>query len=80
MSIGWPQILLIVLLVILLFGRGRISTLMGDIANGIKSFRTGLREDIDDTGTADQDLGVLPIIEQEDKASPKPAKKPNKKK
>ena len=78
MSIGWPQILLIVLLVILLFGRGRISTLMGDVANGIKSFRSGLREDIDDNAQ-DSTLDTPPIIEQVDKPAPKSTKKTSKK-
>ena len=47
MGISWVQILVVVVLVILLFGRGRISSLMGDIASGITSFRKGLREDVD---------------------------------
>ena len=47
MGISWVQILVVVVLVILLFGRGRISSLMGDIALGITSFRNGLREDVD---------------------------------
>ena len=47
MGISWVQILVVVVLVILLFGRGRISSLMGDIASGITSFRNGLREDVD---------------------------------
>jgi sec-independent protein translocase protein TatA len=47
MGISWIQILVVVVLVILLFGRGRISSLMGDIASGITSFRRGLREDVD---------------------------------
>ena len=42
---GWLQILLVVLLVVLLFGRGKISDLMGDVAKGIRSFRTGLAGD-----------------------------------
>lgn len=42
---GWLQILLVVLLIVLLFGRGKISELMGDVAKGIKSFRTGLSEE-----------------------------------
>ncbi|MEC7155129.1 MAG: twin-arginine translocase TatA/TatE family subunit, partial [Pseudomonadota bacterium] len=42
MGISWVQILVVVVLVILLFGRGRISSLMGDIASGITSFRKGL--------------------------------------
>ena len=46
MGISWVQILVVVVLVILLFGRGRISSLMGDIASGITSFRKGLREDV----------------------------------
>ncbi|MEC9139773.1 MAG: twin-arginine translocase TatA/TatE family subunit, partial [Pseudomonadota bacterium] len=47
MGISWVQILVVVVLVLLLFGRGRISSLMGDIASGITSFRKGLREDVD---------------------------------
>ena len=47
MGISWVQILVVIVLVILLFGRGRISSLMGDIASGITSFRKGLREDVD---------------------------------
>jgi sec-independent protein translocase protein TatA len=45
MSIGIWQIALIALVVILLFGRGKISDLMGDVAKGIKSFKSGLKED-----------------------------------
>ncbi len=39
---GWMQILLVVLLIVLLFGRGKISEFMGDLAKGINSFKTGL--------------------------------------
>jgi len=42
---GWLQILLVVLLIVLLFGRGKISELMGDVAKGIRSFRQGLSGD-----------------------------------
>lgn len=41
---GWTQILLVVLLVVILFGRGKISDLMGDVAKGIRSFKDGLKE------------------------------------
>ncbi len=37
MSIGFWQIAIVVILVVLLFGRGKISSLMGDVAKGIKS-------------------------------------------
>lgn len=36
MSIGFWQIAIVVILVVLLFGRGKISSLMGDVAKGIK--------------------------------------------
>ena len=42
MSIGIWQIAIVVILVVLLFGRGKISSLMGDVAKGIKSFKKGM--------------------------------------
>ena len=44
MSIGFWQIAIVVVLVVLLFGRGKISSLMGDVAKGIKSFKKGMNE------------------------------------
>ncbi len=44
MGISIWQILLIVLVVVLLFGAGKLPRLMGDFAKGIKSFKTGMRE------------------------------------
>ena len=48
MSIGFWQIAVVVILVVLLFGRGKISSLMGDVAKGIKSFKKGMSSDISD--------------------------------
>tara|TARA_B100000780_G_C20953571_1_gene380442 strand:- start:379 stop:579 length:201 start_codon:yes stop_codon:yes gene_type:complete len=48
MSIGIWQIAVVVILVVLLFGRGKISSLMGDVAKGIKSFKSGMASDITD--------------------------------
>lgn len=45
MSISFWQVAVVVALVVLLFGRGKISELMGDVAKGITSFKKGLRED-----------------------------------
>ena len=45
MSIGIWQIAIVVILVVLLFGRGKISSLMGDVAKGIKSFMKGISTD-----------------------------------
>ena len=47
MSIGFWQIAIVVL-VVLLFGRGKISDLMGDVAKGIKSFKKGMKDPTQD--------------------------------
>ncbi len=39
--------LVVIILVLLLFGRGRISDMMGDIGKGLKSFKQGMAEDDD---------------------------------
>ena len=51
MSIGFWQIAIVVVLVVLLFGRGKISSLMGDVAKGIKSFKKGMSDNTDQTGS-----------------------------
>jgi sec-independent protein translocase protein TatA len=45
MSFGFTEIILVVLIGVLLFGRGRISDLMGDVAKGIKSFKKAMSEE-----------------------------------
>ena len=54
MSIGFWQIAVVVVLVVLLFGRGKISSLMGDVAKGIKSFKKGMKDPIQDQSEQDQ--------------------------
>lgn len=44
-QIGIWQIVIIAVVVVLLFGRGKISDLMGDVAKGITSFKKGLKEE-----------------------------------
>ena len=41
MGISFWQILIVVALLVILFGRGKISELMGDVAKGVKSFKKG---------------------------------------
>ena len=53
--------IIVLLLVMLLFGRGKISELMGDLAKGIKTFKKGMAEDETD--------GKTPTIEH-DSAAP----------
>ena len=53
--------LLVILVVVLLFGRGKISDLMGDVAKGIKSFKKGMA---DDTTEANADDNKAKSLEQ----------------
>ena len=39
------QLLIVLVIVLLLFGRGKIPQLMGDIAKGIKSFKRGISDE-----------------------------------
>ena len=57
MGISFWQIAIVVVLVVLLFGRGKISSLMGDVAKGIKSFKKGMSSDekIDSSENKDED-------------------------
>ena len=43
-NIGLPGILLIAIVVLVLFGRGKISSLMGEVGKGITSFKKGISE------------------------------------
>ena len=55
MSIGFWQIAIVVVLVVLLFGRGKISGLMGDVAKGIKSFKKGMSDNPDSSSETDKE-------------------------
>ena len=44
-NIGWTGIIIIAILVVILFGKGKISSIMGDLAKGIKSFKRGMSDD-----------------------------------
>ena len=50
MGISFWQIAIVVVIVVLLFGRGKISSLMGDVAKGIKSFKKGMSDDSSNNG------------------------------
>ena len=47
-NIGLPGILLIAIVVLVLFGRGKISSLMGEVGKGITAFKKGVKEDTDE--------------------------------
>ncbi|WP_421849127.1 twin-arginine translocase TatA/TatE family subunit [Oricola sp.] len=45
---GWWQWVIVLVIVLLLFGRGRIPELMGDMAKGIRNFRKGMSDEADE--------------------------------
>ncbi len=60
-NIGWSGIIVVAVLVVLLFGRGKISSIMGDVAKGIKSFKRGMSDDNKDmSDDADQSKEISP--------------------
>ena len=70
MNIGVWQIVIIAVVVVLLFGRGKISDLMGDVAKGITSFKKGLNEQDDDGDTIEAKASeVANKVKDETKAS-----------
>ena len=56
MAPTWFKLVLVVAVIVVLFGRGRISDMMGDLAKGIKSFKNGLKDD-DEQATAPKAVG-----------------------
>ena len=71
MSIGFWQIAIVVILIVLLFGRGKISGIMGDVAKGIKSFKKGMSSDVTDDKISSNiaDDSKSNIISEENKDS-----------
>lgn len=65
-NIGLPGLLLIAVVVLVLFGRGKISSLMGEVGKGITSFKKGVdegKQEIEDQVAAAKD--VTPEEEKE---------------
>ena len=48
MSIGIWQVVLILMIVLILFGAGKLPKVMGDVAKGVKSFKAGMKDDDDE--------------------------------
>lgn len=69
MAPGVWQILIIVVLVVLLFGAGRISGLMGEVAKGITSFRKGLKDGAEDSDETSENSNTASISEEAETSS-----------
>lgn len=65
-AVGPWQIALVVVLVLLLFGKGKISGIMGDLGKGITSFKKGLKDEVADVkDAADEAINVTPKKEKD---------------
>ena len=62
-QIGVWQIIIIAVVVVLLFGRGKISAVMGDVAKGINSFKKGLNDKDEDVATIENKPGETVDVE-----------------
>ena len=51
-SLSLPHLIIVALVVLVLFGRGRISEMMGDFGKGVKSFKEGMADETDRPMTA----------------------------
>ena len=49
MSIGIWQVVLILMIVLIIFGAGKLPRVMGDVAKGIKSFKSGMKDEDEET-------------------------------
>lgn len=70
-NIGLPGLLLIAVVVLVLFGRGKISSLMGEVGKGITSFKKGVSEgnkEIEDAGADVEQNVTAETGKEKDKA------------
>ncbi|MGY9048340.1 prohead protease [Puniceibacterium antarcticum] len=70
-NIGLPGLLLIAVVVLVLFGRGKISSLMGEVGKGITAFKKGVSDgskEVDDENEQAQSArDVTPKEQEKDK-------------
>jgi len=69
----WHWLIIIVVLVLLFGGRGRLSNVMGDFAKGVKAFKSGMKEE---QATAGPQPDVAPKVITADAAKPASASQP----
>ena len=69
-NIGLPGLLLIAVVVLVLFGRGKISSLMGEVGKGITAFKRGVKDSTEELEkeTSDAAVDVTPAESEKDKA------------
>ena len=73
-GIGVWQIVLILAIVVILFGAGKLPRVMGDVAKGVKSFKAGLKEDPEEEGAKEvQQSAEVNVTPEPAQTTPEPA-------
>ena len=65
-NIGLPGLLLIAVVVLVLFGKGKVSSLMGEVGKGITAFKKGIKDGSDEIEKAAAD-GAKDVTPEKDK-------------
>ena len=55
-SFSWQHWLIVLLVIVVLFGKGKVSDFMGDVAKGIKAFKKGMADEPAEESKKDEEL------------------------
>ncbi len=69
MDIGVPELIIVLLIVLLLFGPERIGKTLGELGKGVRSFRDGLSGKDDEQAAASKQAEAEPAVKDSDKPS-----------
>ena len=58
-TLGWPELIVLLVIVVLVFGVGRISKIAGELGSGIRAFKDGLTGEGKKKNEQDQDSHTL---------------------
>jgi sec-independent protein translocase protein TatA len=70
----WHWVLLLVVVLVVFGGKGKVSDLMGDVAKGIKSFKKGLADDPAEEEVAEEVKSIEETVVTKVKSTPKKVK------
>jgi sec-independent protein translocase protein TatA len=66
-NIGLPGLLLIAVVVLVLFGRGKIASLMGEVGKGITAFKKGVKDGTEEIENADDSAAARDVTPEAEK-------------
>ena len=74
-NIGLPGLILLVIVVLVLFGRGKIASMMGEVGKGITAFKRGVKDSTEEADKAlEEARDVTPQTQERHQADPAPTK------